>query len=107
MFSYIFLCLYYSNYYITFYNSLIKYFIESSKGVYVIFIIFVYVLGGNMGCGGVKAGINYGGIDYYIGCMLSDYVMMNKMNSYCRVYNVGDVVAVLGSVDFVLGSVDG
>jgi len=88
------------------YNSLIKYFIESSKGVYVLFMLLLFSLYLYNGVRSGNVRIS-GGIDYCIGCMLSDYVMMNRMNSYCRVYNVGDVVAVLGSVDFVLGSVDG
>ena len=33
-------------------------------------------------------------------------MMINQLNTYCRVYNMGDIVAVLGSMDFVLGSVD-
>ena len=64
----------------------IKYFIESSKGIYCIMLVVYYV--------------------WSIHIILSDYIMMNQINSYCRVYNVGDIIAVLGSVDFVLGSVD-
>ena len=41
------------------------------------------------------------------GILCSDYVSISGMNSYCRVYGIGDMIAVLGSVDFVLGSVDG
>lgn len=44
---------------------------------------------------------------WMVGVILSDYMVMNVVNSYCRVYNIGDMIAVLGSVDFVLGSVDG
>lgn len=44
---------------------------------------------------------------WMVGIILSDYMVMNVVNSFCRVYNVGDMIAVLGSVDFVLGSVDG
>ena len=36
----------------------------------------------------------------------NDYMMIYQLNSYCRVYNLGDLIAMLGSVDFVLGSVD-
>ena len=41
------------------------------------------------------------------GILCSDYVSISGMNSYCGVYGIGDMIAVLGSVDFVLGSVDG
>ena len=61
---------------------------ESSKGVYSIMIVWM------------------GGL-WMVGIILSDYMVMNVVNSFCRVYNVGDMIAVLGSVDFVLGSVDG
>ena len=69
------------------YNKWIKYFIESSKGIYCMMLVWI------------------GGL-WMVSIMMSDYVVMNGVNLYCRVYGVGDVVAVLGSVDFVLGSVD-
>ena len=65
-----------------------KYYLESSKGVYSIMIVWM------------------GGL-WMVGIILSDYMVMNVVNSFCRVYNIGDMIAVLGSVDFVLGSVDG
>ena len=69
-------------------NRWLKYYLESSKGVYSIMIVWM------------------GGL-WMVGIILSDYMVMNVVNSFCRVYNVGDMIAVLGSVDFVLGSVDG
>ena len=69
-------------------NRWLKYYLESSKGVYSIMIVWLNGL-------------------WMIGMIMSDYMVMNVVNSFCRVYNIGDMVAVLGSVDFVLGSVDG
>ena len=29
-------------------------------------------------------------------------MMISQLNSYCRIYNIGDLIAILGSIDFVL-----
>ena len=68
------------------YSQSMKYFLESSKGIYCIFLSNYYFWSTNI--------------------ITNDYMMINCLNSYCRVYNLGDLIAILGSVDFVLGSVD-
>ena len=125
----------------------IRYWIESSKGIYCIMLggVFKYVCSVEglydvcsmegwydvcsmeviYGCvmSSVCSSVGVGMCEWWgydgsmcdrwnnrlsLGCglLLSDYVSMSGMSSMCRVYNVGDVIAVLGSVDFVLGSVD-
>lgn len=68
------------------YSQFIKYYLESSKGIYCIFIA------------------NY--IYWSTNIISNDYMMISQLNSYCRIYNIGDLIAILGSIDFVLGSVD-
>ena len=64
----------------------IKLSIESSKGIYTIFVYsFPY---------------------WTINIISSDYHVINQLNKFCRYINLGDLIAVLGSIDFVLGSVD-
>ena len=65
------------------YSQSIKFFLESSKGIYCIFLSNYYFWSTNI--------------------ISNDYMMINQLNSYCRVYNLGDLIAMLGSVDFVLG----
>ncbi len=36
----------------------------------------------------------------------SDFLSLNQVNKFCRLINLGDLIAVLGSIDSVLGSVD-
>ena len=36
----------------------------------------------------------------------NDYLTLNQLNKFCRYINIGDLIAVLGPIDFVLGSVD-
>ena len=36
----------------------------------------------------------------------NDFLTLNQLNKFCRCINLGDLIAVLGSIDFVLGSVD-
>jgi len=60
--------------------------IESSKGIYSVYIfIFPY---------------------YTINVISNDYISINQLNKFNKNINLGDLIAVLGSVDFVLGSVD-
>ncbi len=60
--------------------------IESSKGIYSIFL-------------------NY--FPYFITYIISnDYLTLNCINKFCRSINLGDLIALLGSIDFVLGSID-
>ena len=60
--------------------------IESSKGIYS---IYIYTL------------------PYWIiNIITNDFIILNCINSFCRYINIGDLIAVLGSIDFVLGSVD-
>jgi len=60
--------------------------IESSKGIYSIFIMaFPY---------------------WTTNIISNDYLALSSINKFCRYINIGDLIAVLGSIDFVLGSVD-
>ena len=36
----------------------------------------------------------------------NDFIVVSNLISYCRNINLGDIIAVLGSIDFVMGSVD-
>ena len=59
---------------------------ESSKGMYS---IVIYTL------------------PYFIiNITTNDFMILNGINSFCRYINIGDVIAVLGSIDSVSGSVD-
>jgi NADH:ubiquinone oxidoreductase subunit D len=60
--------------------------IESSKGLYSILSHSVPYFSSNV--------------------MASDFLMICSLNKYCRSINISDLIAVLGSTDFVLGSVD-
>ena len=60
--------------------------IESSKGIYSIFIHSFPIISSSI--------------------VSNDYLTINQMNKFCRYINIGDLIAVLGSIDFVLGSVD-
>ena len=60
--------------------------IESSKGIYTIFIYSFPIIFLNLVC--------------------MDYLVINQLNKFCKYINIGDLIAVLGSIDFVLGSVD-
>ena len=36
----------------------------------------------------------------------NDYLVITQPNKFCRYINIGDLIAVSGSIDFVSGSVD-
>jgi len=60
--------------------------IESSKGIYSIYIqSFPYLT---------------------INIISNDYLTINQLNKFSRYINLGDLIVLLGSIDFVLGSVD-
>lgn len=64
----------------------LKFSMESSKGIYSIFI---------------------NSFPYWTTTIISnDFLTLNQLNKFCRSINLGDLIAVLGSIDFVLGSVD-
>ena len=64
----------------------IKLSIESPKGIYSIYVYsFPY---------------------WTTNIISSDYLTINELNKFCRYINLGDIIAILGSIDFVLGSVD-
>jgi len=66
--------------------SCIKCSIESSKGLYSIFIHkFPF---------------------WTINIISNDFISISQINKFCRNINIADLIAVLGSIDFVLGSVD-
>jgi NADH:ubiquinone oxidoreductase subunit D len=59
---------------------------ESSKGIYTISIYsFPY---------------------WTMNIISNDFPTLNQINKFCRYINLGDTIAVSGSIDFVLGSVD-
>lgn len=60
--------------------------IESSKGIYSLFI----------------SSIPY----FVINIISSDFIMINNLNKFCKNISLADLIACLGSLDFVLGSVD-
>jgi hypothetical protein len=60
--------------------------IESSKGIYSIFIMAFPFWTTNI--------------------ISNDYLALSTINKFCRYINLGDLIAVLGSIDFVLGSID-
>ena len=41
-----------------------------------------------------------------VNIMANDYLSINQINKFTRYINLGDLIVLLGSVDFVLGSVD-
>ena len=60
--------------------------IESSKGIYSIFL----------SC-----------FPHWTTYIISnDLLILNQLNKFCRWFNLGDLIALLGSIDFVLGSID-
>jgi NADH:ubiquinone oxidoreductase subunit D len=60
--------------------------IESSKGIYTIFICSFPCL--------------------TINIISNDLLSLYEINRWIKYINLGDLIAILGSVDFVLGSVD-
>jgi len=67
-------------------NYSLKLSIESSKGIYSIFL----------NC-----------FPYFCSLIISnDFLTLNHINKFCRSINLGDLIALLGSIDFVLGSID-
>ena len=60
--------------------------IESSKGIYSLFASSFPLLTINIVC--------------------NDFLTLNSINYICKEINLGDLIAILGSIDFVLGSVD-
>ena len=60
--------------------------IESSKGIYSIYLFtFPFLI---------------------INIITNDFLIVNQLNKFNNYINLGDLIAVLGSIDFVLGSVD-
>jgi len=43
---------------------------------------------------------------YEVFTLRYDYPTINQPNKFCRSINLGDPIAILGSIDFVSGSVD-
>jgi len=64
----------------------IKFSIESSKGIYSIFIFSTPIISSSI--------------------VSNDYIVLNQLNKFCKYINIGDLIAILGSIDFVSGSVD-
>ena len=60
--------------------------IKSSKGIYPIYLFsFPFLI---------------------INIISNDFLTINQLNKFSKYINLGDLIAVLGSIDFVLGSVD-
>jgi len=59
--------------------------IESSKGLYSLFLAQ---------------------FPWSINFIANDFLAISQLNKFCKAINIGDLIAVLGSIDFVLGSVD-
>ena len=71
---------------ILFFINELKLSIESSKGIYSIYIqSFPFLT---------------------INIISNDYLIINHLNKFTRHINIGDLIVLLGSIDFVLGSVD-
>ena len=66
--------------------SQLKFSIESSKGLYGLFIYSSPIVSSSI--------------------VSNDYLMLNVLNKFCKYINIGDLIVILGSIDFVLGSVD-
>ncbi len=60
--------------------------IESSKGIYSVFILLFS--------------------SFIVNIITNDFLILNEINLFCKYYLIGDIIAVLGTMDFVLGSVD-
>jgi len=71
---------------ISFYTS-----IESSKGIYSTYMCMENYTSGASGA---------------INIVCSDYLSISALNKYSKNVNLADLIAILGSIDFVLGSVD-
>jgi hypothetical protein len=66
--------------------------IESSKGIYSIFINSMLPFSSDRA--------------FTANIIANDFLAVTQLNKVCRSSNLADLVAILGSVDFVLGSVD-
>ena len=64
----------------------LKFSIESSKGIYSIFIYSMPIISSSI--------------------VSNDYLVLNQLNKFCKYINIADLIVILGSIDFVLGSVD-
>ena len=64
--------------------------LESSKGIYSIFILFFTS--------------NF--LNNFLNIISNDLVAVFQLNSFCRIYNLGNLISILGAIDFVLGSID-
>lgn len=64
----------------------LKFSIESSKGIYSIFIFSGPVISSSI--------------------VSNDFLAINQLNKFCKYINIADLIVILGSIDFVLGSVD-
>jgi hypothetical protein len=67
-------------------RSSLKVSIESSKGLYSLFMSAYPI--------------------YSVNVIASDFLMICCLNKFCKGINLADLIAILGSIDFVLGSVD-
>ena len=66
--------------------SQLKFSIESSKGLYSLYIFSSPIVSSSI--------------------VSNDYLILNVLNKFCKYINIGDLIVILGSIDFVLGSVD-
>lgn len=66
--------------------------IESSKGIYSIFMNSILPFSSSRA--------------FTVNIIANDFLAVTQLNKLCRSTNLADLVAILGSIDFVLGSVD-
>ena len=101
--------------------------VESSKGIYSLFLCMenssllnnISGLSFSLGAGNGIVNDSVNRYDYItpqlnkeigslftINIIASDYLSINALNKYSKNVNLADLIAILGSIDFVLGSVD-
>jgi len=77
--------------------------IESSKGIYSLFLC---IENRNYSRSHSATPSSASPSLFTINIICSDYLSINALNKYSKNVNLSDMIAILGSIDFVLGSVD-
>lgn len=84
--------------------------VESSKGIYSLFLCMensslLNNISGLSFARGFELNKEIGSL-FTINIIAQDYLSINALNKYSKNVNLADLIAILGSIDFVLGSVD-